>query len=420
MAVNGGQLAANRPDPDWCVLMDFAGRLAELMDERDLGVRALARHVSCHPSHISHLLHGRKRLSPRMAQRLDDIFCADGELVRLERLATLWIQLPKDIEEDVNRRTFIAAFLGALGISAPIRALTTARFVGSDHVGLVSAVVAELERADSLTGGDAVCEGAAALLNTVRGWVYSGSYSPAIGSALTEAAGELGAWVGWTAYDADRLDMARHYLHETFLLARVSDDQPLEARVLSYMCLQAIREGRPREAVRLAETALRVSSGWAPPRMTALLRLRAANGRAGDGDAAGFRRDLALAKNAFERGSGGDDPLWIRFLTAAELAGIQGMSLIELGQPESAAASFSAAAGELADPERPRNACYYQVRLAEAHLQAGDRSAASVAASAAVRPVSAIGSSRTRNRLAALRASLPGSEFANRYDEALA
>ncbi len=218
--------------------------------------------------------------------------------------------------------------------------------------------------------------------------------------------------------------MSRHYWQETLLLACLNDDRPLEARVLSYMCLQAQRRGRPREAVSLAETALRVSSGWATSRLTALLHLRAARGHAGMMDAAGFRRELARAKNEFGKGASADDPAWIRSLTPAEVAGIEGLSYAALGSPGPAAGRFRAAVG-MAEQPFARNACYYQVRLAEALHDGGDISGACEAAAEAVPLVAAIKSSRTRNRLATLRqrttADSPAArEFVGRYDEAFA
>jgi hypothetical protein len=230
----------------------------------------------------------------------------------------------------------------------------------------------------------------------------------------------LGAWVGWTAYDADRLAMARHYYQEALLLARVNDDRPLEARVLSYMCLLAQRRGRPREAAGLSQTALRLSSGWAAPRLTALLHLRSAHAYADMRDGAGFRRELACAKNEFGKGASSDDPPWIRSLTLAEMAGIEGVSHVALGNPVRAAGQLRAAVG-LAEADFARNACFYQVRLAEALLQAGDVTGACETASEVVPAVAAMSSSRTRNRLAALRrtagVSSPAARgFADSYD----
>jgi transcriptional regulator with XRE-family HTH domain len=413
----------------------FGDELRRLLVVQGMSLREAARRVPCDSGHLSKLASGRKRPSRAMAQRLDEVLGADNALVSLVPAPPAsgyadgetaepapWVyQFGRDVSA-ATRRQFTAAFLAALGIAVSARRLTGGPQVGSQHAELVESVLGELERTDAREGGDLVCDGAAALLDTVYDWLYAGSYSAATGSALAEVAGQLGAWVGWTAYDADRFAMSRHYYQETLLLARMNDDRPLEARVLSYMCLQAQLRGRPREAIGLAETALRVSSGWATPRLAALLHLRSARAHAGSQDAAGFRRELARAKNEFGQGDSADDPPWIRSLTPAEVAGIEGMSYAALGQPDRAAGQFRVALG-LAEAAFARNACYYQVRLAEALHEAGDLTGSCETAAGAVPAVAAIRSSRTRNRLAALRRkALPSSpaarEFTDRYDEA--
>ncbi|TDD75066.1 helix-turn-helix domain-containing protein [Actinomadura rubrisoli] len=67
--------------------MTFNERLRELMAERGIGVRALARKVPCNPGHVSKLCHNIKRPSDQLAERLDTILDAGGELVALAQAA---------------------------------------------------------------------------------------------------------------------------------------------------------------------------------------------------------------------------------------------------------------------------------------------------------------------------------------------
>ena len=78
------------PQHDRLVLMrrlraetPFGERVLVLADERGLSLRELARRVPCDASHLSKVVHGRKRPSPRVAARLDDTLEAAGELVLL-------------------------------------------------------------------------------------------------------------------------------------------------------------------------------------------------------------------------------------------------------------------------------------------------------------------------------------------------
>jgi transcriptional regulator with XRE-family HTH domain len=62
----------------------FGERVLALAEARGgLSLRELARRVPCDASHLSKVVHGRKRASLRVAARLDDLLDAGGELVAL-------------------------------------------------------------------------------------------------------------------------------------------------------------------------------------------------------------------------------------------------------------------------------------------------------------------------------------------------
>jgi transcriptional regulator with XRE-family HTH domain len=78
------------PQHDRLVLMrrlraetPFGERVLVLAEARGLSLRELARRVPCDASHLSKVVHGRKRPSARVAARLDDALEAAGELVIL-------------------------------------------------------------------------------------------------------------------------------------------------------------------------------------------------------------------------------------------------------------------------------------------------------------------------------------------------
>ena len=78
------------PQQDRLVLMrrlpaqtTFGERVLALLEARGLSLREAARRVPCDASHLSKLVHGRKRASLRVAARLDDLLEAAGELVAL-------------------------------------------------------------------------------------------------------------------------------------------------------------------------------------------------------------------------------------------------------------------------------------------------------------------------------------------------
>jgi transcriptional regulator with XRE-family HTH domain len=61
----------------------FGERVLVLAEAGGLSLRELARRVPCDASHLSKVVHGRKRPSLRVAARLDDVLDAGGELVAL-------------------------------------------------------------------------------------------------------------------------------------------------------------------------------------------------------------------------------------------------------------------------------------------------------------------------------------------------
>jgi transcriptional regulator with XRE-family HTH domain len=63
--------------------MGFAERLAELMAERGISGRELARRLPCDRSYISLLTQGKRRPSPEMGAKIDDLLGAGGELAAL-------------------------------------------------------------------------------------------------------------------------------------------------------------------------------------------------------------------------------------------------------------------------------------------------------------------------------------------------
>src|SRR5487761_1033533 len=78
------------PQQDRLVLMRrlpvetrFGERVLALAEARGLSLREVARRVPCDASHLSKVIHGRKRPSARVAARLDDALEAAGELVIL-------------------------------------------------------------------------------------------------------------------------------------------------------------------------------------------------------------------------------------------------------------------------------------------------------------------------------------------------
>lgn len=382
----------------------------------------------------------RRLLGPEVARLLDA-----AELRAFERSPTLDAEKDRSKGDDTNRRDATAGLLASAAVTAvspgqavgrlldgdewrdPLSDTAAPGRIGSAHLESVVAATVDLERLDAEQGGGRAYGSATGLIRRINGWLRDGSYPSQVGEGLRHALGDLQEWAGWFAYDAGDQRAARDHYLEGLLVARALDDKSLEVFALDSMSLQAATSlGQGRDAVDLARAAQRSAAGWATPRLTALLHLRAARGHSATPDLGGFRRELASAYHFFDKGPHEDDPLWIRFLTEMELAGLEATCYEDLG-------IFGRATGlyreviDRADSDRQRNKAYYTVRLGQLLLRQGDVTGAGEIGIEALPLVSAIKSGRIGQRLAALRSGLAphrsspqAGEFIDRYNHAFA
>ena len=210
-----------------------------------------------------------------------------------------------------------------------------------EQVRLASSLVDDLRRADAVAGADLLCDVAIQAHTRLSAWAARASYSREVGDALQSALADLSIEAAWLAIDADRRSEARPYLNEAITRARIADDPRVEVRALTHLSL-LIRESQPGESLHCAEAALRISAGWATPRLTTLLHLRRAPAYAVLGDVSGFSREMTKARRELDRGTHEDDQGFVHFVNAQELNGIEGLSYLALDRPERAVQSLRA------------------------------------------------------------------------------
>lgn len=338
-----------------------------------------------------------------------------------------------DSNSGTDRRDFTrAAVLAALGLTDSLRQLAAAGrpgrapIIGPEHVALVENAVDRIEAHDAAVGAGGLRDNVEALHHQVEQWL-NGPYSlHQVGDELQGLLGELSAWAGWLAFDAEDHARAGHYLQDALVRARLADDPRLEVRAFTYICLLTLAR-RPRESLQCAQAALRLARGWSTPRLTGLLHLRAARAHAALGEAKAFGREMAHAYSQLDRGPHEDDPLYVGFVTPMEAAGIAGLSHLALGKPDRAASEFRNIA-ENPDPIYRRNVAYYAVRWAQATAAGTDMAGASEIGLEAIPTVASLDSGRTHRLLGELRTtvephrrSVPAAgDFADAYTAAFA
>ncbi|HUK71996.1 MAG TPA: hypothetical protein VLW50_25050 [Streptosporangiaceae bacterium] len=212
--------------------------------------------------------------------------------------------------------------------------------------------------------------------------LLQGVFTESVGRQLFSAAAEVAQLLGWTAYDVGRHGLAQRYLIQALRLAQEAGDRMMGGRLLSNMSHQATYLGNFDQAVQLARAAQEGAKGRASATTMALFLAMEARAYAGNGDDARCSRAFSLAEKSFERRNSADDPEWIGYFDAAELAGEGAHCFRDLRNPR-IAQQFVSRAIELCGPEYARTLAF--VRLVQAASFAHQREpgrAAEVAADA--------------------------------------
>jgi hypothetical protein len=193
--------------------------------------------------------------------------------------------------------------------------------------------------------------------------LLEGKFSEKVGRELFAAAAQVAQLLGWTAYDDGRHELAQRYLLHGLRLAQAGDDRMMGSRILSNMSHQATYLGHFGQAVQLARAAQEGTRGAATATVMSLFLAMEARAHAGNGDGAACSQALREAERLFEGRMTGDDPEWIGYFDAAELAGESSHCFRDLRSPRTAQ-GFIAQAEELTDPSYVRTLAF--IRLVHA------------------------------------------------------
>ncbi|MDN3265676.1 hypothetical protein QWJ26_38930 [Streptomyces sp. CSDS2] len=342
---------------------------------------------------------------PDHATALRAAFGKGPEFLGFQSPATLGVEAPAVVEEidPVKRRSALIGAGAAVGLPwlAPSHASARSHAnevrVTEDDVHELKEAAADLDAIDQRFGGDRLWRTARSHLMWVQHLIDEGTYPEEIEQELHQIAGQLTTSLGWFCYDANRQDEARIYFSEALNTALLEGNLPLATRTLSNMARQSVDLNKPREAVRFAKLASQHAASWsAPPRVTALLAIRAAQGYARLGDELNASTAIKRAWRAFDRGPSDRDPQWVTFLNEAELVCLEGMCRSDLGQNRRAVRLLERSS-TLQDIEHSRNRGMCLARLATAAVQDSDLDRSVSAARESLRLIDG-GQSSTRNR----------------------
>jgi hypothetical protein len=213
--------------------------------------------------------------------------------------------------------------------------------------------------------------------------------------------GQLCQMAGWLALDAHQHGAARRYFTSAVYVAHEVDEPDLAASALGYMSLQETYQGRLAAALSLAQTAFATGSAGATPLTRTMLGTRLARAQAGLRERQACLRTLASARTAFDQAGELEEPVWMSYVDAAELAAQEGACYLDLGMTRESIESLTTAIGliEARTPRRIRDRVHYLSRVAKCHLAERDLEQACSRATEALTLSEAIDSARVAERL---------------------
>jgi tetratricopeptide (TPR) repeat protein len=249
----------------------------------------------------------------------------------------------------------------------PLPQPATGRRVGASDVQAIRRSTALFSQLDDQFGGDHGRRAVAQFIRSDVAPLLRGTYTDLTGRALFAAAAEAVHLLAWMSYDAGAHGMAQRYFIQALRLAQAGADVVFAASTLDAMSHQATYLGRFGEAAKLARAARQGSREAATPTLTAHFFAMEARALAGAGDRAGTETALCHAQQLFERRRPDDDPDFIRYFDAGELAAEIGHCYRDLkGGTRAADAARTALTGS------PRSDFFVSMVQAQALLQAGD------------------------------------------------
>lgn len=225
---------------------------------------------------------------------------------------------------------------------------------------------------------------------------------------------------GWTAYDTGQHQAALRYLTQALRLAQEANDRALGGRILAAMSHQANYLGHYEHAVNLARAAQRGAHGAATPTAMALFYAMEARGLANMGDRTACERALSQAEAWFSRRVPDDEPEWLQYFDAAELAAEFAHCYRDLGDAPRAI-EYAGLAIDTHDPMYVRSISFCRTVLATGHVARGEIEQGIALAETVLSTASALRSGRCVsyvrdfvNRLQPYRKSAPVAEFCDR------
>ncbi|BFU43136.1 helix-turn-helix domain-containing protein [Krasilnikovia sp. MM14-A1004] len=385
-----------------------------------MSLREAARRAHLDSGHLSRVEADKRPPTPLIAQALDEIYQAGGELAALaDARGEPWkldngIWRPKDSERLAaavlattptaeNARTL--AHMWLIAEPPQVTATRAGRRIGVSQVMDVEKRVHQLRKLDDYVGGQDTHAMVTGELMATAALLRDAAYTEGVGRRLLVAIGELAQVAGWVTSDAGRHAEAERYYLAGMRAAHAGGDVAGAANNLSSLAYQIANVGDAREAVTLAKSAFAGARHAASATTKALLAERIAWAEARVGEVGAAERALGTVEEQYGHRQPADDPIWVYWLDEGEIDIMAGRVWTQLRRPLRAVPILERATAGYGE-ETGRETSLYLTWLAESLLQANEVERAAEAATRALHLSRKAGSSRVTERLRILRAKL--------------
>lgn len=349
---------------------------------------------------LSRVLAGKQLPSMELAESLDRLLGADGEVVALAA---------RLLEGDGESHTqpSMPTLDDFLPEGDPLSLLTvrSPRRVGVGEVLDLQKRVHGLRLADDvLAGGDLIGPALRELRKTVR--LYrENTHTEEVGRALLVQIGELAQIAGWIASDAGRHEEAERIYRLGLSAAKQAEDMTLAGNLAGSLAYQMSNTGRTDEGLTLAQAALHDAGDDAPGKARALYwdRVAWAHTQAGGTEnARAAMRALGEAGEALSQGEdaeGADEPPdYLYWVDAGELQVMESRVYTELRRPLRAVPLLRDVLSGY-DATHTREMALYLSWLAIALADANEPEEAAAVAERVIRIAADVASERTAERV---------------------
>lgn len=398
---------------------EFGDELRELLLERNLTMRELARRIPIDAGQLSRVMNGKRLPSEELAQRCDEILGTDRAL----RLTAASVRSPmldsaapevlpsseqwhsadivtalseftrKDLVMDRRQATrALATIVIGTALLEPVEQW----FAGGSpepSTGRRPSPVAfhEIERIENAAhlfrswddqfGGGLQRKAVVGQLNEVSDLLRDHWHAPVLRQRLFAVMSQLAETAATMSWDCGVAETAQAYYIMALRAAGQARDHLFGANVLAGMARQLLYLGRAGDAlelVRLAQDGFTSATSGTNPAVVAMLKTREAWAHARQGRLGAFRRATSNAEDALRDDSAhdADTPYWIRYFDESELAGVTGGRLLETAHTQPHLAAEAAAQIEraiaLRRPGILRSSALDYIGLAEARLLQGE------------------------------------------------